>query len=194
MISTLSKRLAKIISNNSHSKYSFEIYQYAFFVIFSNILFLLETIILGIVLNVLLESLAFWIQFVAIRQFAGGYHANTELRCEIITTCYLIACLTLIRIANEESYFIFMLFSLSSAILIVILCPIDSPEKALTSLEIKLYKKVSIIIVVLITSIIFASVVFEIQLLIIPSCLSLILESILLIAGKIKGAFQKQKC
>lgn len=52
MISKLALKTAKIFVNNSKAQYDDEkIYQYGFFVLYSNIVFFIITVIFGIILN-----------------------------------------------------------------------------------------------------------------------------------------------
>ena len=84
-----------------------------------------------------------------------------------------------------------LIISSASAVCIFSLCPLDTPEKPLTDKEFKYFRKVSWLILLVIVAAIVLSYVFKFQIVTVPCCLSLILESILLVAGKIKRVSQK---
>ena len=48
-------------------------------------LFFLYVVLVGVILNVLFEGLLFWFSFCCIRKYAGGYHADTQVRCSLIS-------------------------------------------------------------------------------------------------------------
>ena len=62
-----------------------ELYKYGFFVLLSQILYLIIAIILGSIFKSVFESVIFYIAFQFIRRYAGGFHAKTETRCEILS-------------------------------------------------------------------------------------------------------------
>ena len=65
-----------------------ELYKYGFFVLLSQILYLIIAIILGSIFKSVFESVIFYIAFQFIRRYAGGFHAKTETRCENIYIPY----------------------------------------------------------------------------------------------------------
>ena len=172
-----------------------ELYQYGFFILMSQMLYFTITMVFGLLLGVFIESLIFYLIFQLIRRYAGGFHASTETSCGIMTTISLLISTILIRVSLSVNLEIpFLVAASFSAISICIFCPLESPEKPLTNEERIHFRKVTHIVLCLISLGIILSKVFKIEIILVPSCLSLILESILLIAGKVKGAFQKQKC
>ena len=97
MINKLSLKTAQWFTSRYNTYYdNLEIYQYAFFIIYTNLMFLFFSLILGAILGVIYQSIFFYFAFFSIRQFAGGYHSSTEIRCEIITTLSLTACIFVI--------------------------------------------------------------------------------------------------
>lgn len=167
-----------------------EIYKYGFFVLYSNILFLLLSMLLGALFGVFLQSIIFYIAFFSIRQYAGGYHASTETRCEVMSTLSILACIIVIRLSKTYNFqFALLIMSAVSTVCIAILCPLDTPEKPLSKKDFKYFRKISWLILSIIA---FAEIIsYFIQLkwlqtFFTPCCLSLILESLLLVLGKLK--------
>lgn len=198
MIGKLALKTAESFIARPNACYSkIEIYQYGFFVLFSNILFLLLTIILGAVLNVLLSSIVFYIAFFSIRQYAGGYHASTETRCEIMSTLSILACIIVMRLSKTYDFqFALLVVSAVSAVCIAILCPLDTPEKPLSENEFRHFRKISWLILSVTSFAVIVSYFTKLkwlQIFFAPCCLSLFLESFLLVAGKLKRLVFKSK-
>ncbi|WP_370744111.1 accessory gene regulator B family protein [Ruminococcus callidus] len=60
-----------------------EIYQYGFEILISTALGLLITMAVGIVLNMFFLSVLYYVIFVTVRQWTGGYHADSYLKCNL---------------------------------------------------------------------------------------------------------------
>lgn len=185
-----SKTAEKFIKNPDTCYDKIEIYQYGFFVLYSNLIFFLLTIILGAVLNVVLSSMFFYIAFFSIRQYAGGYHAATEMRCEIMSTLSILICIIVIKLSKTYDFqTVLLIISSVSALCIAVFCPLDTPEKPLSEKEFKYFRKISWLILSVISIFVICSYFVqlrEMHVFFVPCCLSLILESILLAAGKLK--------
>lgn len=188
MISKLSAKIAGILIEHSTIKNEDkELYTYGFFMLLSQILYFIITIAIGILFNIILESIIFYIAFQFIRKYAGGYHAKTETRCEISTTFSIIACISVIKLSQFYDFkIILLIITVISAVCIFVFCPLDTPEKPLSEKEYKYFRKISWLILFIITILIIISYVLSWKFSFAPCCMSLILESILISAGKMK--------
>lgn len=158
----------------------------------SQLMFFIITCIFGLVLNCIIESIIFYISFQFIRKYAGGYHASTETRCEILSTLSIFACIVVIRLSKTYDFqTVLLIISALSAVCIFVFCPLDTPEKPLSDKEFRYFRKISWLILLVIVAAVIVSYVFKFQMVTVPCCMSLILESILLAAGKIKRVSQK---
>lgn len=198
MISKLSEFLAeRMLSNGTISDEDKELYVYGLFMLLSQLMFFVITVIFGIILNCILESIVFYISFQFIRKYAGGYHASTETRCEIMSTLSILACIVVIRLSKTYDFQTALLIvSAVSAACAAVLCPLDTPEKPLSENEFKYFRKVSLTILSVIALFVILSYfsrLKQLQIFFSPCCLSLILESILLIAGRIKKHLLSKK-
>lgn len=188
MISKLSTRLTeKLLSNGTISDEDKELYIYGLFMLLSQLMFFIIACIFGLILGCTIESIIFYIAFQFIRRYAGGYHASTEARCEIFSTLSILACIVVIKLSKTYDFqTVLLIISAISAVCIFVFCPLDTPEKPLSDKEFRYFRKVSWIILLVIIVAVILSYVFKLQMVTVPCCLSLILESILLAAGKIK--------
>lgn len=194
MISKLSNYLTgKLLSNGTISDEDKDLYIYGLFMLISQLMFFIIACIFGLVLGCIFESIIFYIAFQFIRRYAGGYHASTETRCEIFSTLSILACIVVIKLSKTYDFqTVLLLITILSAVCIFVFCPLDTPEKPLSDKEFKYFRKVSWLILFVIVAAIIISYVFKFQIVTVPCCLSLILESILLVAGKIKRVSQKK--
>lgn len=194
MISNLSTRLTdKLLLKGSITEYERELYIYGFFMLLSHLMYLVLACIFGLLFKCFIESIVFYIAFQFIRRYAGGYHAATETRCEILSTLSIVVSIGIIKLSKIYDFKTILLFiTLMSMVLIFFLCPLDTPEKPLSEKEFKYFRKISWIILLVVSSIIIVSYFFKLSILFTPCCVSLILESILLVAGKIKRVHQEK--
>lgn len=191
MISRLSERIVKCLLKQSDIKDDEQdLYQYGFFILLSQILYLIIACIIGILLGAFFESIIFYIAFQFIRRYAGGYHASTETRCEVMSTLSILVCLVVIRLSKTYDFqFALLVVSIASAACIAVLCPLDTPEKPLSEKEFKYFRKISWLILSVISLVVTISYFVRLkwlQIFFVPCYLSLILESLLLTAGKVK--------
>lgn len=195
MINKISSKIVEILIKHSLvENEDKELYLYGFFILLSQILYFIIVITIGILFNVIFESIIFYITFQFIRRYAGGYHAKTETRCEILSTLSILCCIVLIKLSKMYDIRIVLLsVSLVFAVLIFILSPLDTPEKPLNDKEYKYFRKISWIILSLIIIAIIVSFYFKFNVVFAPCCASLILEGVLIGTGQIKKAYSKKR-
>jgi len=186
MINNLSAHIIdKLISKGNITEDERELYIYGLFISISHLMYLILAIVFGLIFKCFLESVIFYIAFQFIRRYAGGFHAKTETRCEILSTLSILCCIVLIKLSKMYDIRIALLsISLVFAVLIFILCPLDTPEKPLNDKEYKYFRKISWIIL---------SLIFKFNVVFAPCCASLILEGVLIGAGQIKKAYSKKR-
>lgn len=195
MINNLSTHLVdKLISKGNITEDERELYIYGLFISISHLMYLILAIVFGLIFKCFLESIIFYITFQFIRRYAGGFHAKTETRCEILSTLSILCCIVLIKLSKMYDIRIALLsISLVFATLIFILCPLDTPEKPLNDKEYKYFRKISWIILLLIIIAIILSFIFKFNALFAPCCASLILEGVLIGTGKIKKVYNEKR-
>lgn len=188
MISKLSARLTeKLLSNGAISDEDKDLYIYGLFMLISHLMFFIIACIFGLILGCVFESIIFYIAFQFIRRYAGGYHAKTEAICEIATTLSILACITVIRLSKMYDFqAVLLIISILSAVVILVLCPLDTPEKPLSENEFKYFRKISWLVLFVIMALIIVSYVLKWNVAFSACCMSLIFESVLISAGKIK--------
>lgn len=195
MINNLSTYIVdKLVSKGTVTEDERELYIYGLFMIFSHLMYLVLAIFFGLIFKCFIESVIFYIAFQFLRRYAGGYHAKTETRCEIMSAISILCCIVLIKCSKMYDINIVLLStSLVFAVLIFIFCPLDTPEKPLTDKEHKYFRKISLIILSLIIVAIIISFIFKFNIIFAPCCVSVILEGVLIGTGQIKKAYSKKR-
>lgn len=188
MINKLSKYFTdRLFQNGAITEEEQELYIYGFFMLLSQLMYLTLACIFGLILGCFVESIIFYIAFQFIRRYAGGYHASTETRCEILSTLSILACIGVIKLSKIYDFQnVLLIISAISSVCILFLCPLDTPEKPLSYKELKYFRKISWIVLLVIVVAIIVSYCFKLEFVLLPCCMSLVLESILLISGKVQ--------
>ncbi len=157
MISNLSTKIVnRMIRKSIINDTERELYTYVLFMLLSQTLYFILTIIFGVLLNIVLESVVFYVAFQFIRTNAGGIHASSELKCEVATTVSIFLCLGIVKLCDLYNLkLIILVLTIVAAVLIFLLCPLDTPEKPLTIKEKKFFRKKSWIILLIILTIIY---------------------------------------
>lgn len=127
-----------------------EIYQYGNEIIISSFLDFLIVFVLGLVFNKIICAFLFFLAFILLRSFSGGYHAETYMKCKIIFMINLSIVLYVLLYA-EDIYRPYMLVILLLFSLIVVwrLSPIENENKPLSNEEVLMNAKRSKYIIVL---------------------------------------------
>lgn len=94
-------------------------------------------------------GLFFELTYIPIRIYAGGYHASSKIRCECLSYGSLLLCIMLIFYVPLKVEIMHVLLIFSGGI-IFLLSPIESPDKRLNSVEKKVYRRKSIIYLVIV--------------------------------------------
>ena len=148
-----SKLIEFFVSNDLIKNEDKEIYKYAVNIILSSLIHIATVMIIGLCFNLFIEGLVFYFSFIAIRKFAGGYHAKTPVRCYLFSFASNIIILCLVKwlsSINTLFIFIFIIFELLCVVLILLISPLDTENNPLTGQEKKMYRMLTSIITILI--------------------------------------------
>ena len=146
-----SKLIEFFVSNDLIKNEDKEIYKYAVNIILSSLIHIATVMIIGLCFNLFIESLVFYFSFIAIRKFAGGYHAKTPVRCYLFSFASNIIILCLVKwlsSINTLFIFIFIIFELLCVVLILLISPLDTENNPLTGQEKKMYRMLTSIITI----------------------------------------------
>ncbi|WOO36378.1 accessory gene regulator B family protein [Anaerocolumna sp. AGMB13020] len=129
-----------------------ELYLFGIETAMLKILHLLTYIVMGVLIGELTGLLLFLAVFIPLREYSGGYHASTKLKCYIVSCLTVLSMLLLIKLCDENFYLSSVyLASISSAILLFLI-PVETAARPMDESE-KIYyrSKAGFIIVLLLT-------------------------------------------
>lgn len=102
----------------------------------------LVTLLMGCILQVFFQSIIFLVCFIVLRKYAGGYHADTQNRCYVISTVIFAVALLAIRYMSDgNDNEIFILLQSVNFILLYFLVPVDNKNHRLEQWEKEKYGK-----------------------------------------------------
>ena len=149
------KRLVSIIlnfmiKNNVISKDTEEIefYRYGIEITLSSLINIALISIIGIVTNYTFESTMFLAVFIIMRSFTGGYHANTYVKCNLVTSISFVILLLIFKIIRHVSLKSIAIFQV---VTIVLLAPIENKNKPIENRTV--YKIISTVLSVVLSAI-----------------------------------------
>ena len=108
-----------------------EVYVYGFELIFSFLFCTATILIVSLIVHKVIEAIVFMILFVVLRQFTGGLHANTYLRCQICTVAGYLS-VVFLSLTTQPSLVFHSILLLLGAFTIIAIGPIESIHKPLT--------------------------------------------------------------
>ena len=187
MLKELSNKITKkLVDINIIEAGDSELYEYGFWqggVLFFNFL---TVVLLGILFNMLLESIIFLIFYGVLRTIAGGYHARTQHACYILSILLMVVVLIMLKTFPWNTIICCILTILSISV-IFILAPVQDENKLLDETEKKIFKKLSRVISLLYGFIIFLLFLLNKNELAYCVVISLFTISIMLIIGEIRN-------
>lgn len=152
---TLKKLYEKSIINEE----DMEIYGYGLKLLISTIFKVLGFLAVGIFTGLLKETIIFILFFSSLRIQAGGYHAKTVIGCFLGTLVLIFTSIVLVKIlpVDYTTYFILITLVVSN-LLIFIYAPLENKNKPFTDEEKVVYKHRSILVAIIGSFIILASI------------------------------------
>lgn len=158
------KILAYLRSQNQLSDNPTEIsvYKYGIEITISSLLNFILIVSIGIITGYFFESLLFLLCFVPLRQYTGGYHANTYFKCNL----YFCICFSVLLILYSitKSYYSTLcvtVINLFSVISIGYFCPIDNKNKRVADKDKRKFKIIAIIISLVISVVSILLAIFD---------------------------------
>jgi accessory gene regulator B len=121
----------KLAKHGIISKDIEEVYIYGFELILSFLISVSIILTIGIFISKIVETIAFLVLFILIRQLTGGFHANTYAKCQIYTVSFYL-CVILLSSRLTPTTILYALTLVVSALVIIMIGPIESSHKPLT--------------------------------------------------------------
>lgn len=133
MIKKLSAYILQYILNNEvieNTNDEREYYQYGIEITISSILNIVLILGIGLITRNFVESLIFLLLFIPIRQFTGGFHANTYFKCNLFFCLLFSSVIILYRFTGSVlNVYLSILITFICVLLILAKCPIENKNK-----------------------------------------------------------------
>lgn len=118
---------------------------YGLDVFISSTLEIASILIIAIAMRNFLQTLLFFAAFVPLRIYAGGYHADTKLRCYFVSLAtYAIFTIAMNALHTEVYLLAAVSATAFSMLVILIVAPVIHKNKSVNDIERKYYRKFSI--------------------------------------------------
>jgi len=154
MISFLSKSITLfLLQNNIIEKEKTSVYEYGLEVMISTVIGFLLIFTAGLLLNELASAMIFYAMFIIVRQYTGGYHADSHLKCKLtmLSSCLLV----LITVKYYISMFTFLwhfIFLITYCVIVFLFAPVEHVNASMSDDLKKRNKTISIIIAIILTA------------------------------------------
>ncbi len=157
MISKLAKSVAYFfVEKNIIKKEDEEVYAYGMELLYSSILNVVLATVIALITNTILPTVIFFVTFVCLRQYIGGYHAKTHWGCLSILGVVLIVFSMLVRYVPKENAKVIIVVSVMISVTLVLLfAPVEHPNKLLSGDDKTRLRKKGVVFVAIVTSVIF---------------------------------------
>lgn len=150
MISHISEQMlqyllkSRVINDSDEEK---EYYRYGIEITISSLLNIILIIVIGIIFRNVFESIIFLSFFMLIRQFTGGYHADTYFKCNLSFCISFISVLIMYHSTYEKiTISLSVYISILCVAIILFLCPIENVNKPIPKYKRNFFKYVSAIL------------------------------------------------
>lgn len=147
----ISKSVSNILAENGIiQEEDIDKCRYGLEVFLSSVLEMLSVLIISIFVENFMETLFFFVAFVPLRIYAGGYHAETRLRCYVILLVVYALFSFIMKITPENVYTLIECFgALFTLIIVFAFAPVLHRNKNINDIEIYHYRKISTAIVLI---------------------------------------------
>lgn len=174
---------------NKNISFDEEVVEFGLEIILMKIIFATVTVLIGILMNCFLESIIYAVSFSLLRQYGGGYHADSERKCFVLSVLMLFSGIFIIKISESFDEFLIpaAVITFFSAVYIICAAPIDTSNKRLDADEVRVYGKRAKITVVILVILLTAFLFVKAHSFSVSVMIGIIMESYLMLKGQIKN-------
>lgn len=141
----LTQELSEALYNSGHiKKEDIAVCRYGFDVFFASFAEIMSVVIFSAFVGNFSETLLFFLAFIPLRLYAGGYHADTKLRCYIVLLINYAAFSLLLHIPARLFIYFNTAVPLISLAAVFFFSPIEHKNKHLEEKEKAFYRKIAL--------------------------------------------------
>ncbi|MFQ9857515.1 MAG: accessory gene regulator B family protein [Ruminococcus callidus] len=170
-----------------------EVCAYGLRQIFSTIFNAGTMLLIGFLMQMLIEAILFTVIYIPVRVYAGGYHASTPQRCWAFSAIMLWIALCIVKYTPQMYFWVITTLSLIACIVVFLLSPVEDRNKRLDEKEHHVYHIRAIVVMTI--EMIVAMLLFALHF----TQFVLVLEiawcslAVMLLLGKGKNVFENKK-
>ena len=116
-----------------------EVCAYGLRQIFSTIFNAGTMLLIGFLMQMLIEAILFTVIYIPVRVYAGGYHASTPQRCWAFSAIMLWIALCIVKYTPQMYFWVITTLSLIACIVVFLLSPVEDRNKRLDEKEHHVY-------------------------------------------------------
>jgi accessory gene regulator B len=148
--------LDELILNKAVDEKNYKKALYGFEIIISVLFQTVGLVALGMLMGILDKMILVALSFALLRLFAGGYHADTCLKCLVMTFAMCVSGIKLAELVST-SFTVMVIMLVASLVLVIILAPVDTSHKRMTERGRSINRKRAIMVLLILSSIAFSS-------------------------------------
>lgn len=125
------------------------IYQYGYTLVLETLLNILVGIVIGLVFKAIDTIMIFWLLYIPLRIFCGGWHAEKSWQCLIASNTILVFVIKAEMMMQVTNLWFVILLELLLALIIMLLSPVPTKHKPIAAKEKSRFKRNCIVILVI---------------------------------------------
>lgn len=168
-----------------------EIVEYGLENLGSSLLGMSVTLMIGYFFDFLLGSFMLWLLIFPLRKNAGGYHAETKVRCLLFSSSILLLSIICFQ-QMKWSETVYILVTVFSFLIVFIMAPIGNNNKHLDQTECKVYRRRTRMILFLEMGLFVVALAFRWKMLIVVVTMVFSIVGVSLMTGRIKLQMYKR--
>lgn len=144
----IARNISKILlENNIIFQKDMEICAYGIVLFFTSILEISAVLIISLFVKNFIETVVFLIGFLPVRIYAGGYHANTKLRCFLILLAVYALFSFILIIEMQVIYkYAMIIIPIINVLCVWLWSPLKNRNKTLNEKEEKHFRNISVVL------------------------------------------------
>jgi len=150
MISSIAEILVnRLVKKEIISGKDIEVYQFGIECFIMKACHIISYFIIAICFHMVLELLIFLMTFMPLRVYAGGYHANTPMKCYIVSCFAVLSVMCLIHLMPTYIMQYSIIVALVVSFVLLIIVPVESRNKTLDETEKIYYKRKAMMLIMI---------------------------------------------
>ena len=150
-------------------------------------------LLIGFLMQMLIEAILFTVIYIPVRVYAGGYHASTPQRCWAFSAIMLWIALCIVKYTPQTYFWVITTLSLIACIVVFLLSPVEDRNKRLDEKEHHVYHIRAIVVMTIEAVAAILLFVFHFKQFVLVLEIAWCSLAVMLLLGKGKNVFENKK-